>query len=357
MNSASTARVKQKIRYDINVHREQYKQVLLNSRRGVIVEEEENNEFTIEVMTNLALEIKNKKQITVKQLRLLRNGFLCGTDFVSVFIRVQGAADSLLHLATSKNEEVQLAAIECFCNMSLGDKRICLKLTKLITSYLMMYINHLNYNISAMCIWTLGNLSDSSPGSCKIIQSHKFFDALVDRLQNSFCDEVIFNTFYALRLFLKNYLPHLQIEDLNKLLLACYERLNTWKESFWIVYQISCYRGMILHHSECMEHLLNALNEDIIDITCLVPILRTFSNIIALDSTGHSALVLLYALLREKGFNIRNILINNRDINLNYECAWLLGNAFNALKITELNGYDHLTQTETFDEICSYLLV
>jgi len=106
-----------------------------------------------------------------------------------------------------------------------------------------------------------------------------------------------------------------------------------------------------------MEHLLNTLGEDIIDITCLVPILRTFSNIIAHDSTGHSAYVFLYALLREKGSIIRNILINNRDINLNDECAWLLGNAFNALNINALNGNDHLTHTETFDKICDCFLV
>ncbi|CAI6368538.1 unnamed protein product [Macrosiphum euphorbiae] len=357
MNSASTARVKEKIRYDINVHRNQYKQILLNSRRGVVVEEEDNV-FTVEDMHNLAQEIKHKKQITVEQLRLLKNGFLNGIDFVSEFYHVQGAAESLLHLATgNKNEEVQLAALECFCNMTLGDRKTCLKLTKLIIPYLMMYINHLNFNISAMCIWTLGNLSDSSPGSCKVLQSQNFFDALVDRLQNSTCDEVIFNTFYALRLFLKNYLVHLKIDDLHKLLLACYERLNTWKESFWIVYQISCCQQIELHNSECMERLLNTLNEDIIDITCLVPILRTFSNIIAHDSTGHSAYKFLYALLREKGSIIRNILINNRNINLNDECAWLLGNAFNALNIRELNGNDHLTHTETFDEICDYLLV
>lgn len=61
-----------------------------------------------------------------------------------------------------------------------------------------------------MCIWTLGNLSDSSLGSCKVLLSQNFFDALVDRLQNSTCDDVIFNTFYALRLFLKNYLVHLK---------------------------------------------------------------------------------------------------------------------------------------------------
>lgn len=148
-----------------------------------------------------------------------------------------------------------------------------------------------------------------------------------------------------------------RIEDLNKLLHVCYERLNTWKESFWIVYQISCCPKIELDNSECMRRLLSTLNEDIIDITCLVPILRTFSNIIALDSTGHSAYVFLYALLQEEGSIIRNILINNRDINLNDECAWLLGNAFNALSIYELNGNDHLTHTETFDKICDNLLV
>jgi len=114
---------------------------------------------------------------------------------------------------------------------------------------------------------------------------------------------------------------------------------------------------MNLHNTDCMGRLLKTLNEDIVDITCLVPILRTFGNIIAHDYTGHSAYVFLYALLREEGSIIRNILINNRDINLNYECAWLLGNAFKALNITELNGNDHLTQTETFDEICNYLLI
>jgi len=102
MSSASTARVKEKIRYDINVHRDQYKQILLNSRRGVVVEEEEVNVFTVEDMHNLAQEIKHKKQISVEQLRLLKNGFLNGIDFVSEFYHVQGAAESLLHLATGK---------------------------------------------------------------------------------------------------------------------------------------------------------------------------------------------------------------------------------------------------------------
>lgn len=61
-----------------------------------------------------------------------------------------------------------------------------------------------------MSIWTLGNLSDSSEHSCKLLQNQNFFDALIDCLKNSTCDEVIFNTFYALKLFLKTYLYHLE---------------------------------------------------------------------------------------------------------------------------------------------------
>lgn len=61
-----------------------------------------------------------------------------------------------------------------------------------------------------MCIWILGNLSDSSEDSCKLLQNQNFFGALIDRLKNSTCDEVISNTFYALKLLLKTYIYHLE---------------------------------------------------------------------------------------------------------------------------------------------------
>lgn len=54
----------------------------------------------------------------------------------------------LNQLISGKNDTVQLAAIECFCNMALGDKKTCTKLSKLVTPYLMMYINNLNFNVS-----------------------------------------------------------------------------------------------------------------------------------------------------------------------------------------------------------------
>lgn len=102
MSFTSTIRVKEKIRYDINVHREQNKQILLNSRRGLIVDEEDKNDvFTIKDMQNLALEIKHRKQITVKHLTVLKHALLNGQEFILVFYHVQGAVDSLVHYASS----------------------------------------------------------------------------------------------------------------------------------------------------------------------------------------------------------------------------------------------------------------
>lgn len=145
-------------------------------------------------------------------------------------------------------------------------------------------------------------------------------------------------------------------DDLIKLVDVCFKRLNTWKESFWILYQISCCQHHALH-SKYISSFFDCMHtdKDIIDIKCLVPILRTCGNIIASDHTCKSANEFIAGLQREGSF-VRNILIKNRHINLNDECAWLLGNVFNALKITDLNANGCLS-TETFDEICDYLLV
>lgn len=103
MSFTSTIRVKEKIRYDINVHREQNKQILLNSRRGVIVDEEDTNDvFTIKDMENLAFKIKDRKNVTVKHLRVLKHALLNGQEFILAFYHVQGAIDSLMRIVSSK---------------------------------------------------------------------------------------------------------------------------------------------------------------------------------------------------------------------------------------------------------------
>lgn len=59
-----------------------------------------------------------------------------------------------------------------------------------------------------MSIWTLGNLADANQDACNLLLNQNFVGALIDRLENSTCDQVIFNAFYALRLFLKNHVNY-----------------------------------------------------------------------------------------------------------------------------------------------------
>lgn len=148
----------------------------------------------------------------------------------------------------------------------------------------------------------------------------------------------------------------IRTEELQKLLHICFERLNSWKESFWIVYQISCREDCTLIDENVVKRLFSYIHTDEdVDIKCLVAILRTLSNIIALDNSGYSANEFIFG-LRNEGFIIRNILIRNRQVNLNDECAWLLGNVFNVLKITEFSDNCYFT-LENFVEICNYLIV
>lgn len=133
--------------------------------------------------------------------------------------------------------------------------------------------------------------------------------------------------------------------------------MNLWKESFWIVYQISCRQDCALLDTNLIKRLFYCIqtNEDFIDLKCLVPILRTFGNVIAIDSSGYSANEFIIGLQNE-GFTIRNILLKNRQLNLNDECAWLLGNLFNVLKITDITE-NSLINTEHFEKICNYFFV
>lgn len=123
------------------------------------------------------------------------------------------------------------------------------------------------------------------------------------------------------------------------------------------MYQISCCHDCALLDTNLIKRLFFSvqIDEDIIDIKCLVAILRTIGNIIAKDNSSYSANEFIIG-LKNNGPFIRNILIKNRQINLNDECAWVLGNVFNVLQITELCNNNYITPDD-FNEICSYLFV
>jgi len=355
----SRIHIKEKVRYDINAHREQNKRIILNIKRGLVAEEQDREDaFNIEDMKNLALQVSNYA-ITSGHLKVLKHALLNGEEFITTFCQVPGAVKALFYYVTHKNENLQLNSVECFCNLALGNKEMCNEIMKLVCPYFTFYVHHLNTNISSISIWTLGNLCYLDEDSCELLQKQNYLESLVICLRDSTCDDVISNTFYTLKLLLKTYINYLPDVDLHVLYHVCLDRMDTWKETFWIVYQISCRQVCTCRCRN--EHLVKRLfssihtDDNSIGIKHLVPILRTFGNTVAMDSSGCSAKDFIVG-LRNEGSVIKNILLQNRHINLNEECAWLLGNVLNVLKINDLNNNDCLT-AQQFDEICNCLFV
>lgn len=132
----------------------------------------------------------------------------------------------------------------------------------------------------------------------------------------------------------------------------CVKLSDTWKESFWIIYQISCHENLNFFNEDLIKHLFDSIHsEENIDIVCLVPILRTLGNIVQAVRSDLKKKILVE--LKTKGPSIRNILLKNKQINLNKECAWLLGNVLNSLNISSLSNVYILD----FKEMCSYFFI
>lgn len=63
----------------------------------------------------------------------------------------------------------QIEAIECLCNLSLGESHVCEKITTLAGSYLVTYLNSQESRLKRSCLWTLANILATCTKSAKTL--------------------------------------------------------------------------------------------------------------------------------------------------------------------------------------------
>lgn len=61
----------------------------------------------------------------------------------------------------------QIDAVECLCNLSLGESHVCEKITTLAGSYLVTYLNSQEARLKRSCLWTLANILATCSKSTK----------------------------------------------------------------------------------------------------------------------------------------------------------------------------------------------
>lgn len=107
--------------------------------------------YTEKDITGLCSRIKRRKHATPEDLVKLSNAFTQSEANITAFLKVTGAINVIIKEFTGNNQNQQLLAAQCLCNLSLGDEVSCSKVATFAGSYLMIFVmktNELKLSVS-----------------------------------------------------------------------------------------------------------------------------------------------------------------------------------------------------------------
>ncbi|KAK9504206.1 hypothetical protein O3M35_010591 [Rhynocoris fuscipes] len=183
-----------------------------------------------------ALAITNNTSNKMEALKILKDCFIENVANIVTFMKVEGASHALIKHLMSNNSMEQLLALECCCNLSLGDAKTCFKLAKGATPYLINTLQGLNYNLMNVAIITLGNMSGSGKKTCQLLHAQ----GLIRSLEHTIgIPELREATAKALVLFTKNYLNDLSEEESLSIVQNCLPFYESSTNIQWLIYHFS----------------------------------------------------------------------------------------------------------------------
>jgi hypothetical protein len=100
----------------------------------------ESEILTEKDIAGLSSRIKRRKHATAEDLVKLSNAFIQSEKNITAFIKTTGAINILVKEFTGNDKSRQLLALQCLCNLSLGDEACCSKIATFTGSYLMIIL-------------------------------------------------------------------------------------------------------------------------------------------------------------------------------------------------------------------------
>ncbi|XP_016997761.2 transmembrane and coiled-coil domain-containing protein 6 [Drosophila takahashii] len=109
-------------------------------------------------VVGMAGRIKRRKHATSEDLCRLSLAFLQGNDNINAFAVIPGAIQVLVKELTGPHIQRHIDAVECLCNLSLGEAHISEKIASLAGSYMVTYLDGKEERLKKACLWTLANI-------------------------------------------------------------------------------------------------------------------------------------------------------------------------------------------------------
>ncbi|XP_017063217.1 uncharacterized protein LOC108102620 [Drosophila eugracilis] len=283
----------------------------------------------------MAGRIKRRKHATTEDMRRLSVAFLQGNDNINAFAGIPGAIQVLVKELTGPHIQRQIDAIECLCNLSLGEAHVSEKIASLAGSYIVTYLDGKEERLKRSCLWTLANILATCEKACKILLQMQLVPKLwrVYNDSNS-CQE---DAGICLNLVVTEHLQYVSTEDRNYIAQNLHKKNlgDPATEYFmYIIYQLEIVgenHELGAQQAECLLHFIDALLTSV-DSFCVIYGVRVLANLLALGDPK-----LIGRLADPQNFvKALNQLFALRDSNLSLDLMRLLKN-FLLLNITDSN--------------------
>ncbi|XP_049786902.1 transmembrane and coiled-coil domain-containing protein 6 isoform X3 [Schistocerca cancellata] len=131
----------------------------------------------------------------------------------------------------------KLEAINCCCNLALGNEKVGMQLTKAFAPYLISQLDCFSHVFLDICLWTLGNLAGSGEKPWSILKTQGLLPKI---LQLIAMGSVIQSAVYALMMYTRTGITFLEDHELESIAVESCPLMSTEPTVNWVIYLLSC---------------------------------------------------------------------------------------------------------------------
>ncbi|EDW54246.1 GM18086 [Drosophila sechellia] len=331
--------LRNKIRAYARDHRDECRMKAKDSLRiglGQVKQEVAALEMGTKDVIGMASRIKRRKHATSEDLCRLSLGFLQSNDNINAFAAIPGAIQVLVKELTGPHIQRQTDAVECLCNLSLGEAHVSEKIVTLAGSYMVTYLDGKAERLKRSCLWTLANILGTCDKAGRVLLQMQ----LVPKLWRLYsepngCQE---DAAICLSLVATHCPQHVSDKDRRYIAQNLPEKLLSQPASEYFMYIVHQLEIVKQEHrigaqqAECLVRFFEATLASPADRLCLIYGVRVMSNLVALGDPS------LIGTLADPQNLVKtlNQLFALRDPDLSLDAMRLLKNCLH-LKVADSN--------------------
>ncbi|KAH8412185.1 hypothetical protein KR009_000349, partial [Drosophila setifemur] len=270
----------------------------------------------------LASRIKRRKHATSEDLYRLSLAFLQGTENINAFAAIPGAIQVLVKELTGPHIQRQIEAVECLCNLSLGEAHVSEKISGLAGSYMVTYLDGKEERLKRSCLWTLANILATCEKASQTLLQMQLVSKLWKLYTAGACQEDAGTCLYLLA---NHSARHVSVEDRRFIAQHLHEKRPEDPASEYLMYIVHL---LEIDHdlgSQQGEYLVNFLVAHLSSSADKLPICYGVRVLVNLMAIGEPKLI---GMLAEPEYfvGVLNQLLALRDSRLNEDLMRLLRN-------------------------------